>query len=73
MRAHLAATVEAIWRHDAEQLAEVAWPWPRRSSATCRAHARPREILDVMANVAIGQLSLASVFSSAGDAISVIA
>lgn len=72
MREHLAHTVQAIWQHDAERLAAIvlAVASPQRPVEVSDLARDLEEILDVYSNVAIGDLSLASVFASVADAIS---
>jgi ubiquinone biosynthesis protein len=72
MRRRLAGAVQAMWRHDAERLAEivveVATPQQRVDIAALGRDLE--EILDTYSNVAIGELSMGDVFRAAADAVS---
>jgi ubiquinone biosynthesis protein len=72
MRERLAAAVQAIWRHDAERLAEivVTVATPQQPVDMAELARDLEEILDAYGNVAIGDLSLADVFGSAAAAVS---
>jgi ubiquinone biosynthesis protein len=72
LREQLADAIQAMWRHDAERLAEVvvAVTSPRQPVDMVELARDLEEILDVYGNLAIGEMSLGRVFNAAADTIS---